>query len=257
MIIRKIKFCLNSGQSLKDTLFLVYQTTKLFLLSHAGKHGEKFLKLSKASWYSLYIKYNKQDLLLRLQDLGLLYDIFMNEVYQGAVKEVKSLENIKNEIVIWDIGAHAGLVSIYFQSLLKEHNLKILAVEPSKQNFSLLTKNLPRTKNIIHQNCAVSDQSKQGYLNESGLAFNNFLTENGKEDQITSVFSFEDLLKKHPTNKIDIMKIDIEGAEYDFLSNIENWTIKPRIIIIEFHDQEKTKFLVEKINNSGIKLIVV
>lgn len=257
MIISKIKFCLKSGQTLNDKLFLVYQTTKLFLLSHAGKHGEKFLKLSKASWYSLYIKGNKQDLLLRLQDLGLLYDIFMNEVYQGAIKEVKSFENIENEIVIWDIGAHVGLASIYFQSSLKGKSLKILAVEPSKQNFSLLKKNLPATKNITHENCAVSNQSKQGYLNESGLAFNNFLTGNGKEDQITSVFSFEDLLKKHPTNKIDIMKIDIEGAEYDFMCNIENWTIKPEIIIIEFHDQEKTKSLIDKIESLDIKLIKV
>ena len=48
------------------------------------------------------------------------------------------------------------------------------------------------------------------------------------------------LLLAHPDNKIDILKIDIEGAEKEvFSDNIDGWLKKTKLVIIELHEESK------------------
>jgi len=46
------------------------------------------------------------------------------------------------------------------------------------------------------------------------------------------------LMKKYNFNKIDILKIDIEGSEKElFETNYNNWLPKTRMLFIETHDR--------------------
>lgn len=51
-------------------------------------------------------------------------------------------------------------------------------------------------------------------------------------------FSISTIMKMYNLSRIDILKIDIEGAEVDVFSrNYEDWLPKVKIIMIELHDK--------------------
>ena len=69
--------------------------------------------------------------------------------------------------------------------------------------------------------------------------------------------SFKDLVKQLGHKKIDVIKIDIEGSEYEVLDSIINADIEVGQYLIEFHDRfydinhPKSKGIVEKLKRNG------
>lgn len=66
---------------------------------------------------------------------------------------------------------------------------------------------------------------------------------------------------RHKT--IDVLKMDIEGAEYDIIDNVLNSNIPIKQILLEIHarffknGKEKTELLLEKLRKNGYKLFAV
>ncbi len=80
---------------------------------------------------------------------------------------------------------------------------------------------------------------------------------------VVPVFKFESILKKLGHSKIDVLKLDIEGSEYEVLEDILNARIQINQICIEFHhrfkgvSKQKTKHAIKRLRESGYKLIGV
>ena len=61
-------------------------------------------------------------------------------------------------------------------------------------------------------------------------------------------------------NHIDILKMDIEGAEYDVIDDILSSNIAIKQILVEFHHRfpnvglKKTKETIKKLNNFGYRI---
>ena len=64
-------------------------------------------------------------------------------------------------------------------------------------------------------------------------------------------------------SKIDVLKIDIEGAEYEVISDLLESTIRPSQLLIEFHHRfsdvglEPTKNAIKSLRESGYKILAV
>jgi FkbM family methyltransferase len=57
------------------------------------------------------------------------------------------------------------------------------------------------------------------------------------ENSITSI-TIDDVMKQYQIEEIDLLKIDIEGAEKElFFDNYENWLPKTKVLYIELHDR--------------------
>lgn len=75
------------------------------------------------------------------------------------------------------------------------------------------------------------------------------------------VYTFDTILSKIGTQKIDILKLDIEGAEYEVLDDILNSKIEIDQICIEFHhrfkgvSKEKTKSAIKLLRSKGYLLV--
>lgn len=52
------------------------------------------------------------------------------------------------------------------------------------------------------------------------------------------VWTMDDVLRESPTGKIDILKLDIEGAEYDILQPPTPWLGSVRCLVIELHGDD-------------------
>lgn len=75
------------------------------------------------------------------------------------------------------------------------------------------------------------------------------------------VYTFDTIAVKNETKKIDVLKLDIEGAEYDVLDNILNSKIEVNQICIEFHhrfqgiSKEQTKGAIKLLRSKGYLLV--
>jgi FkbM family methyltransferase len=65
-------------------------------------------------------------------------------------------------------------------------------------------------------------------------------TEKPVGENIIEAIGIRELMEKYNLEYIDLLKIDIEGAEQElFESNYEDWLPKVKVMIIELHDRFK------------------
>ena len=175
--------------------------------------------------------------------------------YDGFLFQNLKNMDIKGKI-IFDVGSHIGYHSLYFGRLVG-NNGKVYSFEPYQKNFDrfnlILEKNKNLLGNISTYEIAVSDKigTEEFNLNEdieSGRSSGNFI---GRADTFwnkeiyarkgfrkTSVKTlpidlFKDKLKINDLP--DIIKIDVEGAEYLVLLGVKNITREKPILFIEIH----------------------
>ena len=143
-------------------------------------------------------------------------------------------------INIIDCGSNVGFSCLYFAT--KFPDAKIIAVEPEIKNFNQLKYNTTKYSQIISYNAAIWHEDAQLTIkeeNEWSASFevvevvqeNKFLFNSKTINQLADENSF---------SIIDILKIDIEGAEYTlFNNNPHSWLGRTRCLIIELHDALK------------------
>jgi FkbM family methyltransferase len=158
------------------------------------------------------------------------------------------LDDGKSEKVIVDAGGNIGLTSIYLFAFYP--NTKFIIIEPDEQNFLLLRKNLSINKitNVCLLKKALWINNEKLIINNSfrdgknwSLTVDKFNQDNHTNRNITTEgISLQEICDQNEIVKIDLLKIDIEGAER-FLFNNELFldTVKSKVrnLIIEIHDE--------------------
>ncbi len=146
---------------------------------------------------------------------------------------------------IIDAGANIGFASVYFTN--RYPKAKIVCIEPEQSNFALLQENIRNYPNVTPIKGAIS--------NEGGTTFNvvdsgggnwGFMTlaesavTKGKIVDTVTTISIGEIVEQMGFDQIDLLKIDIEGAEKElFENNYESWLPKTKCLIIELHDGMK------------------
>jgi FkbM family methyltransferase len=139
--------------------------------------------------------------------------------------------------VIIDAGANVGFSSIFFA--LKYDRAKVISIEPDKENYKLLANNAFFYRNIRCLNTVLWNKAALVELRNGRTDHGGFIVEEAllkTKDTFSSV-CINDLMKQYEFKQIDILKLDIEGAEKElFSSNYQYWLPRTKIIIIELHD---------------------
>jgi FkbM family methyltransferase len=166
-------------------------------------------------------------------DYGVMWH-FYNEYYEIVVdsREVRW---------IIDLGANIGDETVKFA--LRHPNASILAIEPESKNFELLVTNIkPFSSRVfplqygvwykdarlkIHPGASVVQPNECFFVEESPAG-----TIEGK--------CVPTLMRTFGIKEIDILKIDIEGSEFElFRYGFEDWLPAVRSIVIEIADAER------------------
>ena len=174
---------------------------------------------------------------LKIQDISMIVDgdyRTINAVLKELLKDSYGFNRIKfndNDLII-DVGANLGMVSIYLAK--KYPNTKIISFEASPDNFKLLESNINHNNvtNIEAYNLAVSGDGENLYIvdgiNGSG---NKSTSKNIKTKHEVKSIKLDDIIKN---NTIKLLKIDVEGAEFDILYNATKLS-NVEYISAEFH----------------------
>lgn len=136
-----------------------------------------------------------------------------------------------------DLGANVGLSALFFA--VKYPNARVIAVEPERHNYEQLVKNVSGFSNVYALNNAIWYENKELNIYDGGggeYAFN-IVEANGTLVGTTTCITINDIIEKYDLKKIDILKVDIEGAEKElFMYNFNKWLPMVRCIMIELHD---------------------
>ena len=139
------------------------------------------------------------------------------------------------KLLIVDCGSNIGCSSKYFLNTYK--NSFLISIEPDKENFELLIKNVKKNNAVLINNAVSSEEINYEISNTiDNRAKSIIKSDNGKSSlkslTINKILSDYNKLNFYPF----IIKIDIEGHEKElFEKNIE-WFDKFKIVIIEIHD---------------------
>ena len=89
------------------------------------------------------------------------------------------------------------------------------------------------------------------------------LNVNEAEKIIVEMKTWQDIFYSLGHNKIDIIKMDIEGAEYEILDSILDSSIKVDQFLIEFHERfsvdgkDKSIKAIKKLKNHGFEIFAI
>lgn len=137
----------------------------------------------------------------------------------------------KNKPVIYDCGANIGTSCLFFKTIYP--NAVIKAFEADPQIASILESNLKRNKieDVEVINKAVWINTEGINISPEGSDAASIYTE-GKKISVESV-RLRDLLAKETS--VDMLKIDIEGAEMEVILDCAEVLSKAENIFIEYH----------------------
>lgn len=162
-------------------------------------------------------------------DEGVIYEIFQKRVYKGIFWPYP--DKIEQTKVIFDIGAHIGIASLYFRGIFPE--ALIVCVEPECQNARILKANL-KGKSLA-DNGAIWHKNTALQLEPSKTGSWGYTVTEGKGIAGRTIPRLMDL---YFVDRIDLMKMDIEGAEKILFEHPCPWLSKVVTLIIETHDDK-------------------
>ena len=196
--------------------------------------ASSFFKIKTGNTNSIRLKELKHPFKLRKtsSDIAVFHQVFIDKEYNFNAGF--------NPRFIIDGGGNVGLAALYFANVYPD--AKIVSVEPESDNYNMLVDNTRAYDNICLIQSGLWNKSTYLKVKDIGLGDWGFIVEEcDKEDAETlKALSIADIMIQYQVDEIDILKLDIEGAEKEiFTSNYDQWLPKTKILILELHDWMK------------------
>ena len=153
----------------------------------------------------------------------------------------KAVPELEHGFVV-DGGGYIGTAAIEFAKAYPEAT--VVTLEPSQDNFALLKRNVAAYPNIHPVNAALSNHSGKIELRNRGTGEWGFTIVERPDDHPDSRVLHEvdcvtipELMERFGKGGVDILKLDIEGGEYQLLKDKPEWISDVGVVCIELHDR--------------------
>jgi FkbM family methyltransferase len=170
------------------------------------------------------------------------YDYILGE-YENPETMSLFLSWLKPDSVFYDIGSNIGYHALVANTIITEG--EIYAFEPMPEVRAIFEKHISLNKNLIIQNCikisplAISNQAGEVLFSndvvhrEGNTYINTSYVFSSAKNKITVPCQSVDGFLQQGNKAPDVIKIDVEGAEYDVLTGAKNTLMqyKPNILL--------------------------
>jgi FkbM family methyltransferase len=144
--------------------------------------------------------------------------------------------------LIVDAGANIGLASVWFAH--RHPGARVVALEPEPANFEMLRRNAAPYPNIEPRRQALwSRPGRLRITNPDAAAYGFQVGEEGTmppaaDDGVVESVDVPMLLREAGADRIDLLKLDVEGAELEILRDgADRWIDRVGTLAIELHDR--------------------
>lgn len=178
------------------------------------KHEDKYLQLDKSP----------------------IYD-FSYKKYQDRVNSMFCRKYGLNEgDTIIDLGAGIGAELLFYKNRIKDSGM-VYAIEASPDSFLKLGKLCQYNKlnNISLHNIAISDSNGSVWIEELDLYKANKINDEKKGEEIKAL-TLDSFVQQNNITSIDLLKINIEGAELQVIEGMEKSVDMIKHFAISCHD---------------------
>ena len=162
------------------------------------------------------------------EEIWAYHSIFQDHCYD------KDFPDIPRDGNVIDLGANVGIFTLYAATRLVPGG-KVLAVEPNPRCFQLLLRNTSTVQNATSWNVAVGGEGKL-YLSADSLGASVFNSQEAVDVIDVNTVPASQVLTFFPA--IDLLKVNMEGAEYPFVLNANEalWKGVTRLSL-KWHDE--------------------
>jgi FkbM family methyltransferase len=233
------KYDINFGDFLYRSIECLRLDNSLLVVFTSSKYGHKF--------------YSR---ITRKVNNFLIHDMYSSM----ADHEEDVLEQFSPKIgdIVIDVGAAFGFYTILASKRVGQQG-RVVAIEPQPDSFEMLNKNIKLNKlvNIVTLNYAVSSKKTTLKLYSSYSTIQERAGESLQSYIEVSADTLDNLLRTVGIDKVNWIKIDVEGAEYEVLKGAKEIlsTNKDISILVEIHGKDTYGPTIElfKSNNFNIE----
>lgn len=172
----------------------------------------------KVNLGNFYIHYNHP------HDISAIIETYILNIYRT--------ELLKKGDIVLDLGAGIGEFALLASKKIG-HNGRVIAIEPSPDDFETLLKNIRENKcdNVSPINVAVTNFNGELQLEFKGKTFNAMSK------------PLRDILNKEKVDKINFCKMDIEGGEREVIPSNPSVSSDVQHLSIEIHEGYKGELI--------------
>ena len=150
-------------------------------------------------------------------------------------KKLRLNYKLNKNSVVFDIGGYVG----NFSNLIYEkYKCTVYIFEPSPEFYKVCVERFKNNKKIFCFNYGLSDSENEFHLSDEKEASSITKNINNTKGETVKIRKFSKVFEELKINQIDLLKINIEGSEYDLLPHIIDERLIKKInnIQIQFHN---------------------
>lgn len=180
-------------------------------------------------------------------DISVYNELVVGNSYQSVVGLLDDVRTIV------DLGANTGLAARWLEARL--HPARLVCVEPFPSNYEVLESNLAAVSADVrsYRACIGGRERRVGLTTDNG-EFAVRLDDDGDGD--TDVITMAHLISDAEIEDIDLLKCDIEGAEWELFEHCSDWIDQVGVAVVECHDGRKATELVELLGDNGAEFCI-
>ncbi len=163
-------------------------------------------------------------------DLPTYRQIFVKQEYQ--------VEGLPTPRTILDCGANIGCSAIFYAG--RYPDARIYAVESEHGNYELLCRNTQYYDNVTPIHAAIWRENVTLQVVDTGRGEWGYATGECTAENSGPAIpgrTIDRLMDEHGLDFVDILKVDIEGAEKDVFADASRWIDRVGVVIVELHDR--------------------
>jgi FkbM family methyltransferase len=202
------------------------------------------------------IRYLSRDWTLYLRtyagDIRIFYEIFLEEIYRLPASVVRE------PLVIVDAGANIGMAGVYFSSVYPR--ARIYCIEPDAGNVEVLKKSLGgliKDGSVVLVEAALHDKDEMVNLSGDGWAYNYAILDIDMGGVKVPGITPASLIARFGLGWIDLLKMDIEGAEDGLFRGDIAWLDNVGVLLIEVHTEEGKTLVGGRLRERGFVMEVM